>query len=91
MCDNKFSMSEIVPLMSKITKHKLNSTNYLKQNKTIRIYLRSINKNDHLTQDPPTDGTRQIWLRDDARLFLHIRNSIDSAIIDLIIVSLLKS
>ncbi|KAK2967291.1 hypothetical protein RJ640_004857 [Escallonia rubra] len=39
---------------------------------------------DHLSNDPPTDDTMQLWLREDARLILQIRNSIDSEILGLI-------
>ncbi|XP_027171698.1 protein ENHANCED DOWNY MILDEW 2-like [Coffea eugenioides] len=70
--------SDVVPVMSKITDHKLNNSNYLDWSKTVRLYLRSIDKDNHLTDDPPKDGSRQTWLREDARLFLQIRNSIDS-------------
>lgn len=76
--------SDVVPVMSKITDHKLNNSNYLDWSKTVRLYLRSIDKDNHLTDDPPKDGSRQTWLREDARLFLQIRNSIDSEIISLI-------
>ena len=51
---------------------------------TVHVYLQSINKNDHLTCDPPKDDMKQTWLREDARLFLQIRNSIDSEVISLI-------
>src|SRR5262249_53337319 len=77
-------LSEIVPALSKITDHKLNDNNFLAWSKTIKVYLHSIDKDDHLLQEPPTDATRQVWLRDDARLFLQIRNSIDSEVIGLI-------
>ncbi|XP_071933223.1 uncharacterized protein [Coffea arabica] len=70
--------------MSKITDHKLNNSNYLDWSKTVRLYLRSIDKNNHLTDDPPKDGSRQTWLREDTRLFLQIWNSIDSEVISLI-------
>ena len=46
--------------------------------------MQSIKKDNHLTDDPPTDNTKQAWLRDNARLFLQIRNSIDSEVIALI-------
>ena len=46
--------------------------------------MQSIEKDNHLTDDLPTDKTKQAWLRDDARLFLQIRNSIDSEVIGLI-------
>ncbi|CDP12323.1 unnamed protein product [Coffea canephora] len=71
--------------MSKITDHKLNNSNYLDWSKTVRLYLRSIDKDNHLTDDPPKDGSRQTWLREDARLFLQIRNSIDSEVFHLIL------
>ena len=38
----------------------------------------------HLTEDPPTDDSNTRWLEDDARLFLQIRNSIDSKVLTLI-------
>lgn len=77
-------VSDMVPVMSKITDHKLNGSNYLDWSKTVRLYLRSIDKDTHLTDDPPNDDSRQTWLREDARLFLQIRNSIDSEVIGLI-------
>ena len=46
--------------------------------------MQSIETDNHLTDDPPTDNTKQAWLRDDAGLFLQIRNSIDSEVIGLI-------
>ncbi|XP_058007912.1 uncharacterized protein LOC131182393 [Hevea brasiliensis] len=84
MADNKNVISDVIPVMTKITEHKLNGSNYLKWSKTVRVYLRSIDKDDHLTKDPPTDDTRQTWLREDARLFLQLRNSIHSEVIILI-------
>lgn len=48
------------------------------------IDLRSIDKDDHLTNDPPTDETRQEWLRNKTKLLLQIHNSIDSEISALI-------
>ncbi|XP_028789608.1 receptor-like protein EIX1 [Neltuma alba] len=41
-----------------------------------------IEKEDHLTDNPPDekDASRKSWLRDDARLLLQLRNSIDSEI-----------
>ncbi|XP_071900889.1 uncharacterized protein [Coffea arabica] len=76
--------SDVVPVMSKITDHKFNNSNYLDWSKTVRLFLRSIDKDNHLTDDPPKDSSRQTWLREDARLFLQIRNSIDSEVISLI-------
>ncbi|XP_071933222.1 uncharacterized protein [Coffea arabica] len=76
--------SDVVPVMSKIMDHKLNNSNYLDWSKTVRLYLRNIDKDNHLTNDPPKDGSRQTWLREDVRLFLQIWNSIDSEVISLI-------
>ncbi|KAB5516879.1 hypothetical protein DKX38_027527 [Salix brachista] len=85
MTDNRATITEIVPAMSKITDHKLNGTNYLEWSKTIRVYLRSVEKDDHLCEEPPDDETKKKpWMRDDARLFLQIRNSIDSEIVGLL-------
>ncbi|XP_074562865.1 uncharacterized protein LOC141819467 [Curcuma longa] len=85
MAENKFSvMMDIVPVVSKITDYKLNGSNYLDWSKTVHLYLRSIDKDGHLTDDSPQDGSRQTWLREDARLFLQIRNCIDSEVIGLI-------
>ncbi|VFQ82639.1 unnamed protein product [Cuscuta campestris] len=42
-------------------------------------------KDDHMTDDPPKDATtKKVWLRDDARLFLQIRNSIDGDVLGLV-------
>ncbi|KAK2980702.1 hypothetical protein RJ640_001274 [Escallonia rubra] len=84
MADNKVQVGEVVPVLSKIAENKLNGTNYLDWSKTVRIYMRSIDKDDHLSSDPPTDDTKRLWLREDARLILQIRNSIDGEIIGLI-------
>ena len=89
MAENKSAIvTDMVPVMSKITDHKLNGSNYLDWSKTIRLYLRSIDKDDHLISDPPNSDSKEkvdlTWLRDDARLFLQIRNSIDNEVIGLI-------
>ncbi|KAK2966383.1 hypothetical protein RJ640_021527, partial [Escallonia rubra] len=84
MADNKVQVGEVVPVLSKIAENKLNGTNYLDWSKTVRIYMRSIDKDDHLSNDPPTNDTKQLWLREDTRLILQIRNSIDSEILGLI-------
>ncbi|XP_057992855.1 uncharacterized protein LOC131173954 [Hevea brasiliensis] len=78
MADNKNVISDVIQVMTKITEHKLNGSNYLEWSKTVMVYLRSIDKDDHLTKDPPTDDTRQTWLREDARLFLQLQNLIHS-------------
>ncbi|OAY46831.2 hypothetical protein MANES_06G030066v8 [Manihot esculenta] len=84
MAEVKTTVTDVIPMMTKITEYKLNRSNFLDWSKTIRIYLRSIEMNDHLTKDPPTDETRRDWMGDDARLFLQIRNSIHSEVISLI-------
>ena len=38
----------------------------------------------HLTKDPLTDELKEQWMEEDARLYLKIRNSTDSEVIDLI-------
>ena len=81
----KTVISDVIPTTSKITEHKLSGKNFLDWSKTIRIYLRSIDRDDHLTDDPPVDGEeKKVWLREDAKLFLQIRNSIDNEIVSLI-------
>ncbi|KAG8650815.1 hypothetical protein MANES_07G072314v8 [Manihot esculenta] len=67
MAEVKTTVTDVIPVMTKITEHKLNGSNFLDWSKTIRIYLRSIAMDDHLTKDPPTDETRRDWMRDDAR------------------------
>ncbi|KAK6131239.1 hypothetical protein DH2020_035020 [Rehmannia glutinosa] len=84
MDEKKYVTTSIDSVMSKITDHKLNRSNYLDWTKTIRLYLRSISMDQHLTEDPPTDDSKVTWLRDDARLFLQIRNSIDSDVVGMI-------
>ena len=76
--------SEVVPMLSKITEHKLNDLNYLDWNKTIRIYIRSICMTAHLKKDPPTDDSKDQWMEEDSRLYLQIRNSIYNEVIILI-------
>lgn len=55
--DKPYVTSEIVPALAKITEYKLNGPNYLDWSRKIRVYLRSVEKDDHLTDDPPTDGS----------------------------------
>ena len=75
---------EVVPMMSKITKDKLTGPNYLEWSKTIRIYIRSVRMGGHLTMDPPTDDSKEQWMEEDVCLFIQIRNSIDSKVLDLV-------
>ena len=70
MEENKNSVVDIMPIVSKITEHKLDGSNYIEWSKTIKIYLRSVAKDDHVTEEPPTDITRKLLIQDDARLFL---------------------
>ena len=51
-------VSDVISVMSKITDHKLNGSNYLDWSKTGRIYLRSIDKDDHINEDPPSDDSK---------------------------------
>ncbi len=82
--ETKSIILDVVLVMTKITKHKLNSLNYWEHIKIVRIYLRSLDKDDHITNDPLDDDTEQAWLREDAHLFLQLRNSIHSEIMSLI-------
>ena len=52
-------VSEVVLVMFKIIDHKLNGLNYLDWSKTVRFYLRSIDMDNHLIEDPPTDDSKQ--------------------------------
>ena len=75
---------EVVLMMSKITEDKLTSPNYLEWSKTIRIYVKSIRMDGHLTKDPPADDSKEQWMEEDARLFIQIRNSINSKVLGLV-------
>ena len=75
---------EVVPMMSKITEDKLTGPNYLELSKTIRIYVKSVHMGGHLTKDPPADDSKEQWMEEDDRLFIQIRNSIDSKVLGLI-------
>ena len=37
-----------------------------------------------LTKDPPADDSKERWMEEDARLFIQIRNSIDSKVLGLV-------
>ncbi|CAM8937083.1 unnamed protein product [Rhodiola kirilowii] len=75
-------VTSIIPVSPKITDHKLVGSNYLDWSKTIKFYLRSIRKSHHLTDDPKPDD--EDWSENDARLFIQIKNSIDTSIVGLI-------
>ena len=62
----------------------MNGLNYLKWSKNIQIYVRNIRMAAHPKKDPPTDDSKEQWMEEDARLYLQIRNSIDSEVIGLI-------
>ena len=70
--------------MSKITEDKLTGLNYLEWSKTIRIYVRRVRIGCHFTKDLPTDDSKEQWMEEDARLFIQIRNSIDSKVLGLV-------
>ena len=38
----------------------------------------------HLTEDPPADDSKEQWMEEDARLFIQIRNSINSKVLGLV-------
>ena len=71
---------EVVLMMSKIMEDKLTGPNYSDWSTTIHLYLRSIRMAGHLDKDPPTDDSKDRWMKDDARLFLQIRNFIDGKV-----------
>ncbi|KAH6783579.1 endonuclease V family protein [Perilla frutescens var. hirtella] len=63
----------------------MSATDKAKSVETIELYLLSISMDHHISDDPPSDETTKTeWMRDDARLFLSIHNSIDSTVIGLI-------
>ena len=63
-------LSDVIPVISKISDHKLTRENYTDWNKTIRMFMLSIGKENHLIETPPKGDSSKTWLRDDARLFL---------------------
>ncbi|KAJ9542741.1 LOW QUALITY PROTEIN: hypothetical protein OSB04_029247 [Centaurea solstitialis] len=86
--DDKLSdnvrIPELIPTSGKVTDNKLNGTNYFEWIKTIRLYVRSMGMASHLDSDPPTDGNRDLWLQQDARMFLQIINSIEPSVSTLV-------
>lgn len=77
-------MANVIPMGTKLTGHKLNGSSYLDGSEMVWIYLQSIEKDDHLTNDPPIDDIVQAWLMDNAWLFLQIQNFINNEVIGLI-------
>ncbi|XP_019184263.1 PREDICTED: uncharacterized protein LOC109179154 [Ipomoea nil] len=83
MAENKsVVVTDIVPINYKITDCKLNDSNYLEWIRVIKLYLTSLDKSDYLSK--PLADQDATWVRDDARLFLQIRNSIDEGIVGFI-------
>ena len=82
--DDKSSSSvripELIPTSGRVTDNKLNGTNYFEWIKTIRLYVRSMGMASHLDSDPPTAGNHDLWLQQDARMFLQIINSIEPSV-----------
>ena len=64
-------VSEVVSMMSKIMEHKQNELNYLDLSKTIHLYVRSIRMAAHLTQDPPSDDSKEQWMEEDTLAFIY--------------------
>lgn len=85
--DEKSSSSvhihDLIPTNSRVTDNKLNGT-YFEWIKTIRLYVRSVGMVSHLDSDPPIEGDRDIWLQQDARMFLQIINSIEPSVSTLV-------
>ncbi|GAA0154484.1 hypothetical protein LIER_37895 [Lithospermum erythrorhizon] len=64
--------------------NRLRVYNYHDWYKTITLYLHSIDKDDHMIENTPQGEESKVWLLDDARLFLQIRNSIEEKVLGLI-------
>lgn len=56
MAEDLKNLVVVVPIMSKITEDKLTGSNFSQWSKTIRIYLHSTTKDNHLIEDPPIGG-----------------------------------
>ncbi|XP_038882618.1 uncharacterized protein LOC120073824 [Benincasa hispida] len=85
MADKKPTvMSEIVPMVSKVIEHKLNGSNYSSWRSNVRHFIRSMEMDDHITEESPIDANKKIWWRDDSRMLLQIKNSIDREIVELV-------
>ena len=65
---------DMLPMSARIADYKLNWTNYFDWNKTVWVYLLGVEKEAHLTQDPPSgDNEKSLaWSRVDAHLFFQI-------------------
>lgn len=63
-------VSNVIPLASKITEHKLNGSNYSDWRWPIMVYLQSTDMDNHMTNDPLEDAKKKDCLGDGARLYL---------------------
>ena len=77
-------VTDVLPVVTRLTDNKLNGSNFFEWSKTIRLYLKSMRKASNLTSDPPTGDTLDQWLQNDARLFLQIINSIEPSVTALV-------
>ena len=75
---------EVVLMMSRITEDKPTGPNYLEWSKTIRIYVRSVCMDGHLTKDLSVYDSKEQWIEENACLFIQIRNSINSKVPSLV-------
>ncbi|GAV58926.1 UBN2_3 domain-containing protein [Cephalotus follicularis] len=71
---------------SRITDKKLEeSNNYQQWRKIVTLVLTGQEKKDHLTATPPkSEYEAKTWLREDARIFGQLLNSMDSKFVDLV-------
>ena len=58
MTENKLeaksvTITDVILVMSKIIEHKLNRSNFIDWSKIVRVYLRSIEKDNHLLKTHP--------------------------------------
>lgn len=63
-------VSNVIPLPSQITEHKLNGSNYYDYHRMIQFYLLSTYMDDHVTKEPPKNDKKKSWFRDDNQLYL---------------------
>lgn len=60
MPENKFIVVETISVLFKITNYKLNGPNYLDWITKIKIYLRSVEKDDHFFHDPSIGDAKKL-------------------------------
>lgn len=63
---------------------KLTSHNYLDWKEVVRVYLRSIAQHRHLTDDRPSNDTRDAWIQNDDHLFYQTRNPVNVDVISVV-------